>query len=417
MHARPRCTLNIVTTFLAPTNRHTTALLLCATLWGTCAPAPAPALAFQSEHLLATRSRREVAVVDMDCGQLQRELVQAAIEAQELVGTSCPRVEKPTPAQFLRDFVLPNKPCVITGLMDDWPAMQKWSEDYMCACLGDTKVSINVTPNGRGDAITSDGYFAMPEERSMRFDEFLAKLHDKVSDEVCYLSHQNDNLRQQIAASRKSLMQDVPASICFVDEALGCSPDAVNLWVGDERAMTTLHKDHYENIYAVVQGSKIFTLYPPAALPLLYPRQCPPKAYHKAGDRWTLADSPYDEPGATRPWISVDPQAPDFERFPLFRHAVPTRVEVHRGEVLYLPAMWFHQVAQTDGTVAVNYWYDMVYGDRYVSHKLLERLVAAAAAQGAGEPQGEREAVAVPGGERIATPVELQEESESGRGK
>ena len=45
-------------------------------------------------------------------------------------------------------------------------------------------------------------------------------------------------------------------------------------------------------------------------------------------------------------------------------------------------SLWFHQVKQTDGTCAVNYWYDMVFGDRYVTHKLLEELVAAAATQG-----------------------------------
>ena len=47
-----------------------------------------------------------------------------------------------------------------------------------------------------------------------------------------------------------------------------------------------------------------------------------------------------------------------------------------------MQSLWFHQVKQTDGTCAVNYWYDMVFGDRYVAHKLLEELVAAAAAQG-----------------------------------
>ena len=66
--------------------------------------------------------------------------------------------------------------------------------------------------------MTPDGYFAMPEERLMSFDEFLKKLAEKDAHEVCYLSHQNDNLRQQIG---DALAQDVPASISFVDEALG----------------------------------------------------------------------------------------------------------------------------------------------------------------------------------------------------
>jgi hypothetical protein len=67
-------------------------------------------------------------------------------------------------------------------------------------------------------AVTPDGYFAMPEERLMSFDEFFLKLREKDTPDVFYLSHQNDNLRQQIG---DALAQDVPASISFVDEALG----------------------------------------------------------------------------------------------------------------------------------------------------------------------------------------------------
>lgn len=33
--------------------------------------------------------------------------------------------------------------------------------------------------------------------------------------------------------------------------------------MGDGRAVTSLHKDPYENIYSVVRGSKTFTLLPP----------------------------------------------------------------------------------------------------------------------------------------------------------
>ena len=49
---------------------------------------------------------------------------------------------------------------------------------------------------------------------------------------------------------------------------------------------------------------------------------------------------------------------------------VPIVVEVRAGECLYLPAMWYHHVTQArdeSGTpaIAVNYWYDMNFDDRY----------------------------------------------------
>ena len=39
--------------------------------------------------------------------------------------------------------------------------------------------------------------------------------------------------------------------------------------------------------------------------------------------------------------------------------AHPLRVSVRAGETLYLPAGWWHAVAQEGVTAAVNYWYDM----------------------------------------------------------
>ena len=72
---------------------------------------------------------------------------------------------------------------------------------------------------------------------------------------------------------------------------------------------------------------------------------------------------PEDEIGSTRPWIAVDPSSPvDLGVFPLYAHARPITVRVRAGEALYLPALWYHQVAQRGSsdlvgcTLAVNFW-------------------------------------------------------------
>jgi hypothetical protein len=64
------------------------------------------------------------------------------------------------------------------------------------------------------------------------------------------------------------------------------------------------------------------------------------------------------------PWIMPNPSLPRDvleAQFPLYKNASPLHVTVKRGEMLYLPAMWYHQVAQSDVTVAVNYWHDMKF--------------------------------------------------------
>ena len=69
---------------------------------------------------------------------------------------------------------------------------------------------------------------------------------------------QNSNLTDEF----KLLIEDT-RELNWAREAFGKSPDAVNFWMGDERAVTSTHKDPYENIFCVVRGHKDFILFPP----------------------------------------------------------------------------------------------------------------------------------------------------------
>jgi hypothetical protein len=52
----------------------------------------------------------------------------------------------------------------------------------------------------------------------------------------------------------------------------------------------------------------------------------------------------------------VDPEAPDFERYPLARQANMIECVVKPGEMLYVPAGWFHQVRALAFSLSVNRW-------------------------------------------------------------
>ena len=60
-------------------------------------------------------------------------------------------------------------------------------------------------------------------------------------------------------------------------------PDAVNFWYGETRSVSSIHKDPYENVYAVLAGKKRFTLLPPSDKFFLY-EQWFPKAQIKRSD-------------------------------------------------------------------------------------------------------------------------------------
>lgn len=48
-------------------------------------------------------------------------------------------------------------PPLFAGAMRSWPAMSLWGEAYLTRVAGGTEVTVDVTPNGRGDAVTRVG--------------------------------------------------------------------------------------------------------------------------------------------------------------------------------------------------------------------------------------------------------------------
>ena len=54
----------------------------------------------------------------------------------------------PTALEFLREWVTYNRPVVIKNAINHWPAMKKWSLEYLKHKLKEHPVSVAVTPTG-----------------------------------------------------------------------------------------------------------------------------------------------------------------------------------------------------------------------------------------------------------------------------
>jgi jumonji domain-containing protein 7 len=89
------------------------------------------------------------------------------------------------------------------------------------------------------------------------------------------LQSQNSNLTEDNNGSGdfSPLLEDLriddgkghlTSNLTWADGALGKKPEAVNLWIGTEKSRTSMHRDHYENLFTVLRGTKIFTLFPPS---------------------------------------------------------------------------------------------------------------------------------------------------------
>lgn len=105
-------------------------------------------------------------------------------------------------------------------------------------------------------------------------------------------------------------------------------------WIGPADTMTPLHCDYDDNIFAQIWGRKRIFLSPPHHEEFLYAREA----------NAMLFGSPFN------------PEAPDFERYPLARQASMLEVLVQPGDMLYVPAGWYHQVHALTFSLSSNRW-------------------------------------------------------------
>ena len=167
---------------------------------------------------------------------------------------------------------------------------------------------------------------------------------------------ENDNLRGEYI----SLFEDVPPDISFASEALNESPDAVNFWLGNARTTTALHKDNYENIYVQVRGQKHFTLIPPVEMPCVNESLLPCGSYRPSQSDPQQMEIEVDLGAESIPVAIWDPTEPEQRATSYSTLSRPLDVTLDEGDMMYLPAMWYHKVKQTSGdegfACSVNYW-------------------------------------------------------------
>ncbi|XP_022730777.1 jmjC domain-containing protein 7 isoform X1 [Durio zibethinus] len=303
------------------------------------------------------------------------------------LGNSVDRLHsRPTPIQFLRDFVSQNKPCIISNAISHWPGLSLWpAPSYLSTALSSSLVSLHLTPDGYADALVPHPLhpslcFVSAHVQPTPFPQALNLICQPPNHLVAYLQQQNDCFRTEY----RELESDCDGHIPWASEALGCLPEAVNLWIGNHLSQTSFHKDHYENLYAVVSGEKHFLLLPPTDVHRMYIREYPAARYSYSEESGEFRLE-LEEPVRYVPWSSVNPypatgnEEQERSKFPLyFNGPKPFEVTVKAGEVLYLPSMWFHHVRQRPGdggyTIAVNYWYDMQFDIKYAYFNFLQSL-------------------------------------------
>lgn len=148
----------------------------------------------------------------------------------------------------------------------------------------------------------------------------------------------------------------------------------------------------------MIRGTKTFTLCPPldcaylpehphkTAVTKLNPASADTTSHIDSDDTHIKVTDLYlsdqDCPADSVHWIAIDPNDPHTtsddspDTWPDRHLCHPITVHVHAGEVLYIPALWYHRVSQTELTIAINYWYDMRFDHRYVAYEAVKAALA-----------------------------------------
>ncbi len=245
----------------------------------------------------------------------------------EGIVNSIPRINisSLTPQAFLEQYQKLGRPVVITGLLQ---TECDWNLDYLCENLGKREVLLRFYGRERykQDKRQWKDIGSGVEPRSMLFAQYAELLRNqKAREDDIYLAR---------SPLKGTPLAEAAQSLNTVGERLnlGKLTRGLSLWVGPTDHREALHYDPVDVVLMQLHGAKHVVLFPPSETHNLYPF---PLYVHL---RYGLK---------LRCWCSqVYPTRPDFKAFPRLREALQHKHEVKLapGEVLYLPAGWWHEV-------------------------------------------------------------------------
>jgi len=231
------------------------------------------------------------------------------------------QIHRPSVYLFFDGFLLKSVPCVLSGCIDDWPALEKggeraWSNlEYILKVSGHRTVPIET---GRTYLSDNSG------TSLLTIAEFIHQyiLDDESATKDGYLAQHQ--LFDQIPVLKQDIyIPDYCAMLTPEDEEQTgrCDDIITNAWLGPCGTISPLHHDPYHNLLAQVVGYKYIRLYHPNESSKLYPRV------------GRMSNNSF-----------VDLTNVDEAAFPLFKEASYSECVIGPGDMLFIPRWHWHFV-------------------------------------------------------------------------
>ncbi|XP_074550213.1 tRNA wybutosine-synthesizing protein 5 [Halichoeres trimaculatus] len=240
---------------------------------------------------------------------------------------------------FLRDIYPQRSPVVLRGI-NLGPCLEKWTANYLCEKGGNKEVKIHVSTVPKMDFLHKN--FAY---KTLPFREFVKRASEKIhsefflcEDESYYLRSLGEDVRKEPADLSKQFpdlaadfhLPEFFAPDQFFSSVFRISSCGLQLWT---------HYDVMDNLLAQVSGTKRVVLYSPQDALHLY----------LSGDKSEVLD--------------ID--SPDLKQFPEFVKAKRFECVLEPGDLLFIPALWFHNTLALQFGVGVNVFWRHLLADSY----------------------------------------------------
>ena len=233
-----------------------------------------------------------------------------------------PKIANLSVDAFVTDFIRPQRPVILQGWAQQWPAFSKWSFEYFATRYADVPVRAGVN-------LTEGGLLSLPVDEyvhDMSMREFVALIQSPQRTKPCYL--------YEMQTSRfPGASDDVAFPAALKSEHGYSSSIASNLWIGSGGTKLTFHFDLTDNFLAQIAGEKFVRLAAPDQSRMMYP---------------TLRQFTESAVDADR----FDPRLhPDFRSVTLYENSLEP------GEILYIPQFWWHEIRALNPSISVNDWF------------------------------------------------------------
>ncbi|XP_071809450.1 uncharacterized protein [Asterias amurensis] len=291
----------------------------------------------------------------------------------------------PTKGEFFNKFLKASKPFIIEGATAHWDALHKWTMDFLRERYGNNEVHIKLAPDGLFEGVDDvthweeHGTFEIPKNIfeklpfpdlvvvrpasiNVKFSEFLDMIgnHSNTSTSEKHKPRASAYLEySSIPNYLPELEQDVE-EFPFVQGLL--KRRHLNIWLSDGNTLGKLHFDPFDNFLCQIRGRKQLILFEPHDNTKMYEGHIPEAmlGYDRHSGKFRRKKLLESTAMVMAP---ADILNPDFERFPAFAKTHPLNCTINEGDVLFMPAFWWHEVQSYPNVterrnLAVNFWYE-----------------------------------------------------------